>query len=171
MERKRFSLELSEGLLNKIDQFKREWGLRSRGAIVERLLKELLINGESEVEIDQDNCIQLSQGQVDEYLSDFGRNRITPKPSNSQPRIEGLDDSDFNECGALVLVAKEAGGGLALDFESISYDVNSAVPEVSSRNGGIDLPGFVQKKSAQIKRSITANHESSARHQEPLPTV
>ena len=40
MERKRFSLELSEGLLNKIDQFKREWGLRSRGAIVERLLTE-----------------------------------------------------------------------------------------------------------------------------------
>ena len=173
MERKRFSLELSEGLLNKIDQFKREWGLRNRGAIVERLLKELLINGESEVEIDQDNCIQLSQGQVDEYLSDFGRNRITPRPSKLQPKIEGegLDDSDFNECGALVLVAKEAGGGLALDFESISYDVNSAVPEVSSRNGGIDLPGFVQKKSAQIKRSITANHENSARHQEPLPTV
>ena len=173
MERKRFSLELSEGLLNKIDQFKREWGLRSRGAIVERLLQELLINGECEVEADQNNRIQLSKGQVDENLSDFGRsrNRITPKPSNSQPRIEGLDDSDFNECGALVLVAREAGGGLALDFESISYDVNSAVPEVSSRNGGIDLPGFVQKKSAQIKRSITANHESSARHQEPLPTV
>ena len=42
MERKRFSLELSEGLLKKIDQFKREWGLRSRGAIVERLLEGLL---------------------------------------------------------------------------------------------------------------------------------
>ena len=100
MERKRISLELSEGLLNKIDQFKREWGLRNRGAIVERLLQELLINGESEVEIDQDNCIQLSQGQVDEYLSDFGRNRITPRPSKLQPKIEGLDDSDFNESGA-----------------------------------------------------------------------
>ena len=48
MERKRFSLELSEGLLKKIDQFKREWGLRSRGAIVERLLEGLLTTEESE---------------------------------------------------------------------------------------------------------------------------
>jgi len=48
MEVKRISLELSEGLLNTIDQFKREWGLRSRGAIVERLLQELLTTEETE---------------------------------------------------------------------------------------------------------------------------
>ena len=36
--RRRFSLELPVELLGKIDALKAEWGLRSRGDIVERLL-------------------------------------------------------------------------------------------------------------------------------------
>lgn len=225
MGRKRFSLELSEGLLSKIDQFKREWGLRSRGAIVERLLQELFTNGETEDFYCEDiftsevlgeefvsekrisrqsensdnepansgsikspgngdnssgsNCTkedgqttpdhaQIARTQPPQCRTDLGVSASRP---SQQTRISGLDGSDFNECGALVLVAKGAQGSLALDFESTSSGTNTAAPETSSRSGGIDLPGFVRKQSAQIKRSLIPTKENSSRHQEPLPTV
>jgi hypothetical protein len=215
MDRKRFSLELSEGLLNKIDQFKREWGLRSRGAIVERLLQELLAtedneelfseeiyseliyskdsvteqNGGSEAgsiktpingiksedpgTAKEDGKPSSVNGQSAKMHPAAGRARIgvSASLSNQQTSIHGLVASDFNERGALVLVAKGAGGSLALDFDSSSSDANAAAPETSSRSGGIDLPGFVRKQSAQIKRSLTPTLEDGRRHQEPLPTV
>ena len=221
MDRKRFSLELSEGLLNKIDEFKREWGLRSRGPIVERLLQELLStegnedlysediysgkhshtleNNEVQTKANEAGCVQplgkdpnrnnpgalkdkshhppdsglTSKGQTSKTQHALGRGRpgVEVFASNQQTSIKSLDDSGFNERGALVLVAKGAGGSLALDFDSADSNAESALPETSLRSGGIDLPGFVRKQSAQIKRSLTPTHKNVSRHQEPLPTV
>ncbi len=39
----RVSLELSREIIEAIDKLRAEWGLRTRGAIVERLLFELLL--------------------------------------------------------------------------------------------------------------------------------
>jgi metal-responsive CopG/Arc/MetJ family transcriptional regulator len=39
----RFSLELPRDVIEAIEKLRLEWGLRSRGAIIERLLRELLI--------------------------------------------------------------------------------------------------------------------------------
>jgi metal-responsive CopG/Arc/MetJ family transcriptional regulator len=36
----RLSIELTRSTLEKVDQLKDEWGLRGRGAIIERLLEE-----------------------------------------------------------------------------------------------------------------------------------
>ena len=210
MEVKRISLELSEGLLNTIDQFKREWGLRSRGAIVERLLQELLTTDESEDLFGEDFQSDQSNLSLDDtseagsfYTIEKGAtnkdssavknhgnsspvdglsvksqpNRphahpgVSVSPAKQQTRINRLDTSDFNERGALVLVAKGAAGSLALDFESSISDTDSAVAEPSSKSSGIDLPGFVRKQSAQIKRSLAPSNENSSRQQEPLPTV
>ena len=209
MEVKRVSLELSEGLLNTIDQFKREWGLRSRGAIVERLLQELLTTEETEDLFDEFHSEQRklnlddtneagsvntpgreSNGKDAGALKEDGHRSTVDRPSaksqtsspsshpgvslspaNQQTRINGLDASDFNERGALVLVAKGAAGSLVLAFESSGSDTGAPVPEPSSKSGGIDLPGFVRKQSAQIKRSLAPTNENSSRQQEPLPTV
>jgi metal-responsive CopG/Arc/MetJ family transcriptional regulator len=46
--RARVTLELSRDIIEAIDKFRTEWGLRSRGSIVERLLQELLLENESE---------------------------------------------------------------------------------------------------------------------------
>jgi len=215
MGRKRFSLELSEVLLNKIDQFKREWGLRSRGAIVERLLQELLSTEENEEFLSEEfDCeeipgLQLSgeqnraggsvhltsrgkeaqsnganaettiakppstHGQISESVQAHA-GRSTGQSASSkgqQTSFDGLEPSDFNERGALVLVSKGVGGSLALDFDSINTVGISAGVEASSKSGGIDLPGFVRKQSAQIKRSLTPKNENTDSHQEPLPTV
>ena len=44
--RARVSLELGRDVIEAIDKLRVEWDLRSRGAIVERLLQELLIGDE-----------------------------------------------------------------------------------------------------------------------------
>jgi metal-responsive CopG/Arc/MetJ family transcriptional regulator len=44
--RARVSLGLGQDVIQAIDKLRAEWDLRSRGAIVERLLQELLIRDE-----------------------------------------------------------------------------------------------------------------------------
>ena len=41
--RRRFSLELPVDLLDKIDALRAEWGIRSRGDILERLLQAVIL--------------------------------------------------------------------------------------------------------------------------------
>lgn len=44
----RVSLELSRDIIEALDKLRAEWGVRTRGAIVERLLQELLLANEEE---------------------------------------------------------------------------------------------------------------------------
>ena len=47
--RRRITLELSLEKLSHIDALKKEWGLRNRGDVLERLLAELFANVEDEL--------------------------------------------------------------------------------------------------------------------------
>jgi hypothetical protein len=46
--RVRVSLEISREIIEALDKLRAEWGLRSRGAIVERILQEVLLANEEE---------------------------------------------------------------------------------------------------------------------------
>jgi hypothetical protein len=46
--RARFSLKISREIIEALDKLRAEWGLRSRGAIVERILQEVLLANEEE---------------------------------------------------------------------------------------------------------------------------
>jgi len=46
--RAKVTLELSRDIIEILDRFRAEWGLKSRGAIVERLLQELFLGIEVE---------------------------------------------------------------------------------------------------------------------------
>lgn len=150
-QRRRFSLELPVALLEKIDGLKAEWGLRSRGDIVERLLQELFPSSDdADVGLELEQASALGKGAVDATEL----------------------DSTFNEQGALVLVSRGAGGDLCLDLEELdgsaseSQHVNSA-----PRSSGIDLPGFVRRQSDQLKRSLQPRQQTIAVSAEPLPHV
>ncbi len=39
---KRISIDLPEDLISRFDQLRKEWGFRARGAVIEKILKELL---------------------------------------------------------------------------------------------------------------------------------
>lgn len=149
--RRRFSLELPVALLQKIDGLKAEWGLRSRGDIVERLLQELFPNSE-DGEADLEAIQATAAGSVAEGVTDR--------------------DSTFNEQGALVLVSRGSGGELCLDLEGIDFAAGETLRvSASPRPGGIDLPGFVRRQSDQLKRSLQPRYQTIEAAAEPLPHV
>ena len=47
----RVEMQMPRSLVEKIDRFRAEWGIKSRGAIIERLLQELLSDDEPFEEI------------------------------------------------------------------------------------------------------------------------
>lgn len=124
-ERRRITLELPHDVINWIDRFRSEWGLRGRGPTVERLLRELFDSDE------EDAHASVDAGN-DERSQDGGR------------------QSAFDESGALVLIGEKQGGDLEADFVHPHPRSTSR-----TRQGvGIDLPGFVRRQSDQLKRSV-----------------
>jgi hypothetical protein len=144
--RRRVSLELPVEWLDKIDSLKAEWGLRTRGDIVERLLEELFGDGGSDA--------------LDPAATDSSR------LDQSRPaQEEGLEAQ-----GALVLFSHAASGELVCGFDHGEGDSPGEGGPAGQRSSGIDLPGFVRKQSAQLKRSLDpSSHTTSS--DEPLPQL
>jgi hypothetical protein len=156
--RRRFSLELPVDLLDKIDGLRAEWGIRSRGDILERLLHEIFPSTPG--------------GEVralDDYTSNLPEGSLT----SADPQ-----GSAFNEQGALVLMTSGSGGDLCLDLESSETDLDFNFDAAASmgtaappRQSAIDLPGFVRRQSDQLKRSLQPLRQPSDVSVEPLPHV
>jgi len=134
------NLKLSEALIERIDALKTEYGLRSRGALLERLLTNVL----------------------------------SPEPESM---LDEDDNGTLDEQGALVLVAREGTEELGLDLASPAPLVSSAAVSAGEgdrgeRSGrGIDLPGFVQRRSEQVRRSLSRPKGARPVSSDPLPTV
>jgi hypothetical protein len=149
-QRRRFSLELPVDLLGKIDSLKAEWGLRSRGDIVERLLQELFPTSDDVSGEDADPDPNL------------------PLASTAAGPVH---DSAFNEQGALVLVTRGA-GELCLGLDDGDVDLGDSLRDTPRpRQSGIDLPGFVRRQSDQLKRSLQPRRPPEETSVEPLPQV
>ncbi len=139
-QRKRISIELPADLLEHLDALKGEWGLRSRGDLFERLLETVL-----------------------------------PGQASGEDAVEETDRDDeaggFDEQGALVLVAGHGKAELLADFDGLGADPElRPAAEPRRPKGGIDLPGFVRRQSAQLKRSLQPTH-ASREPNELLPGV
>ena len=131
LQKRRINLQLPNDVIDWIDRFRREWGLRNRGDAVERLLRELFIE---------------QQPFDDEPLQ--AASVADPSPS---PVSNDSDDSLFDERGALVLVSQAGDGELGVDFERSNPTAAQVRPRTSV---GIDLPGFVRRQSEQLKRAV-----------------
>ncbi len=145
---RRISIDLPEHLIARLDQLKPEWGLRGRGAVLKRLLEEILVEDNiSDKNEFKDNYKGADLSTVANNL--IGSDSIIPK---------------YNETKALVLVGK----GLIDSKEKgvvNQKNSNDCYPEDSiplSQNANkIDLPGFVQKKTHQLKVSLGKKPGSS----------
>lgn len=130
---KRTSVELPSAMIDQIDELRREWGLRHRGAVLERLLLQIFNSDEDSLPADLAAATEV------------------------HPPLEEPD-----EHLALVLV----GRGALQDIQMERPDQTVAEPE-SSRRTGIDLPGFVQKRTGEIKRGLRPVPASAA----PTPAL
>ena len=135
--RRRFTLELSLEKLAHIDALKKEWGLRNRGDVLERLLEELFASP------DEDDP-------------------PPPPPSEVSPGdgVEGAEGS-LDDSAALVLVGQGRGAMEGWGEEpgaAAAPPGRSAEPQEKTR--GIDLPGFVRRRSQQLRRSLRVEVEA-----------
>jgi hypothetical protein len=159
-------LKLSAELVARLDELKGEYGLRSRGAIVERLLRNILVADEGE-----------PAGPPPEQDS---------MPAPGVPREPEVDQPGlFDERGSLVLVAREDTGELALDLPMGPEDTDPDRHELhgwehrqrrdrgapSGGGRGIDLPGFVRRRSEQVRRSLQTPAEAGVVSLDPLPQL
>lgn len=124
-QRKRISLELPAELLQQLDALKGEWGLRSRGDLLARLLRTVL----------------------------------PASAAADEPAETSVGDEDpgrFDERSALVLLADRGQAELLSDLGGpwVEPQVHPHQPEPQHAKAGIDLPGFVRRQSAQLKRSL-----------------
>ena len=129
--RRRISLELSAELLDWIDGLKAEWGLRSRGDILERVLEQLVHGSPDGEEGDRD---QEPSGSLNETSAIVLINRdLVPFKDQKQDQ----DESPEIDSGRTL---RGQGAG--------------AKAKTAGTSGGIDLPGFVRRQSVQLKRSL-----------------
>jgi hypothetical protein len=145
--KQRISLDLTRDLVAHLDDLRREWGLRSRGDVLARLLDDLF--GSSEEENDDD----------------------VSSPSSGPHHHAADGNPDFDEQGALVLVGRGAMDTLQAEFEWEAPTDDP--PRPAQGGGGIDLPGFVRRRSDVIKRSLRSPSQgrSGPVPLTPLPTL
>lgn len=120
---KRTSVELPTSMIEQIEQLRREWGLRHRGAVLERLL------------------LQIFEGDGDEPAL----------PEDLESASRGVSEQEeLDDRVALVLIGRG-------ELEPVEVEREGSVAGERSdatRRGGIDLPGFVQRRAREIQRGL-----------------
>ncbi len=133
---KRTSVELPTAMIEQLEHLRREWGLRHRGAVLERLLLQI-------------------------FDDEAGDSPLPADLEAASRRVEE-EDVDLDEGVALVLVGRG-------ELEEVQVERPSDAdpePEDGGRRGGIDLPGFVQRRAREINRGLR-----SPRRDRPAPAV
>jgi len=133
-DRRRLTLDLSHRRIEHLDALKREWGLRNRGDVLERLFDGLFPTLEEEGETS----------------------------ALAEPEQLRAPESDLDEQAALVLVgsgALERIGGESGEGFSGSAPAEGGAQHRSS--AAIDLPGFVRKRSRDLRLSLTPPAETT----------
>ena len=135
-EVKRISIDLPIELIDGVDRLRKEWGLRRRGLVFERLLQVILPKDIDDELIDNQ---QLDLNQCSD-LDSFTENK-------------GFDISE-NEEKALVII-----GNKNIEMKNVSVDyLNSDDAQSTQKNTastGIELPGFIRKQTTNLKRSLS----------------
>ncbi len=139
---RRISVDLPEHLIDEFDALKKEWGLRSRGAVFTRLLEYVLPN--------EDN-------------DEIGITKTIADKAIKTTQVEEIEDSEsteYYETKALVLIGQQEITDLhdpSLDKGFNQSNNNPKTCDVASNSRVIDLPGFVRKKSKTLRETLSTN--------------
>lgn len=229
--KRRLTTEVSEASLQLISRLQREWGLRSRGAVIDRLMAELQPPGQDPDSFSDHGLgaaepghAPRSQASADPLSSSgpvvavdtaaeraLAESRRQPQQAFAGPAASGpvsraepaaaavepvtsaagfesglsgamdrfgspapeLEEEEpelaplFSETGALVLVQREGSLEASLEF------VEEERPRLRrrGRSSGIDLPGFVRRNTAQLRRSLHPPARQAAHHGDVLPAL
>lgn len=194
--KRRLTTDVSDASIQLISRLKAEWGLRSRGAVLDRLLSDLLARNQAdqdrleidghelsleatsaEARLDPQPGVASAAVESRPEADPQGSQTINEGTASSQGRAEGVaaaavgSDAEasalFNETGALVLVEREGSLEVSLDFDQ----PQPSPTRPRHRPAGIELPGFVQRNSAQLRRSLNPPARVDSSHGDVLPAL
>lgn len=194
--KRRLTTDVSEASIELISRLKSEWGLRSRGAVLDRLLSDLLARNQADQDRLEIDSVDLSLEEANLLTTPGSQPGEAAAAGESCPAVDSLAsltisesaassrvrgpvtpspamDSDgdasalFNETGALVLVEREGSLEVSLDFDQPQRPLSRP----RHRPAGIELPGFVQRNSAQLRRSLNPPARVDSGHGDVLPAL
>ena len=152
-EQKRFSLELPIERLEQIDRFRKEWGYRARGDVLERLLDQLFTSDE-----------ELERSEAGDSVERAGlheRGALVLVGNCHQAELVFDDGAPGEGAGSLEQLPIPSGG---TPLES------RPAGTATHRSRGIDLPGFVRQRTDRLRQSLHPPSASEA-SREPLPRL
>ena len=127
---KRISIDLPEELISRFDQLRKEWGFRSRGPVIEKLITELL--------------------KEDEFLPKNKQQEIDFSENNNNIN----ENYNIDENTALVLIKKDIKEEIKETALKTIVSNNNECKEKAKTD--ISLPNFVEKKVKNLRRSINS---------------
>ncbi len=135
---KRISIDLPIHLVEGVDELKKEWGLRARGSVFERLLEEIL----SKDSLEDNEC----KSNINNESLDIINSNI-----KQSSYIVQYDESEYLENKAIILTNNSN-----IEIKSIenNNNENNVSNKIDSKSKVIDLPGFVSKKTNSLRQSL-----------------
>tara|TARA_Y100001978_G_scaffold171745_1_gene161681 strand:+ start:154 stop:1212 length:1059 start_codon:yes stop_codon:yes gene_type:complete len=149
---KRISIDLPIDLIVGVDRLRKEWGLRRRGQVFERLLQVILpMDGDKEIVDDQ----QLN------FIPDNNHDSF-----NDQKLIR----NSKKEEKALVII-----GNKNIEIKNVSITDsktdNSKSNQKVTNSTGIELPGFIRKQTTNLKRSLSKDQSFKNNEDTSITTI
>ena len=172
-ERRRISVELPDSLVRRLDELKNEWGLRARGDCLARLLEEIF-SGEDDLDNELDNVPvngEAESSSQTELTTGVEASSSSPDHSiDSSPNLASTDPvgPSYSEDRALVLIGR---GALDSGDRRKGTPQDNSAAETKTANksaGGINLPGFVQKRTSEIRESLKPKPKDTQSADSPL---
>ncbi|MFN7739541.1 MAG: hypothetical protein ACK5RA_04675, partial [Cyanobacteriota bacterium] len=162
--KRRFTLELTLKRLSQIDQLKKEWGLRNRGDVLERLLETLFAADAAAADAVQFDLLGVaasSAAEVSSKVSDpyDDQSALVLVGAGIEPE-QPASEISLHPSRALV---PRVGPGFETEPPPPGSPPgtipNPGSPTANSeaRLGGIDLPGFVRRRSDELRRSLRSD--------------
>ena len=167
------SVKLPNHLVSLIDQLKREYGVRARGQVLEILLEGILGGGDADrgsitAEITADNSeasLLTSLTRPSSPATDVGYGVSDTEASSNESSHDGFGNEAFNndrftneEVSSLVLIGSPSSPGDGAE--------QPAAPAPSTT--GIDLPGFVSRRTSQLRDTLKSPKRRASSFDEPL---
>ena len=161
---RRITLELPDHLVDRIDELKKEWCIRSRGDCLTRLLEEIWTD-ETDLATDVDDLLESEAIEDSAVLSVA----TSTDAIGSTADLHSAKPS-YNEDRAIVLV-RQSPDPNEQDIASLLTPETNQPRESNTKSRGIDLPGFVRSRTQAIRTSLQQPQVTEDQRDSPFVPV
>ncbi len=165
---RRITLELPDHLVDRLDELKKEWCIRSRGDCLTRLLEEIWTDEpdlETDLETPVDGFLDTG-GSKDPELSSV----TTSTDAVGSEQSSRATEPSYDEDRAIVLVRRRQEPETQ-DIAAVLSADTSQPKDNSTKSRGIDLPGFVRSRTQAIRTSLQHPKAPEERRDSPFVPV